>query len=301
MTLAMLAVLGCGQSAADLLLTCAGGNASACYAEGLAAANAPKPRYDEARAAWSTACMGNHDAQSCFELGHLVRDAKGGPRDVHRAAELFEIACRGGIDFACVELGILLYVDQDGMKAEPEKAVTLFTEACEKVDPAAAPEGAPHPLALACDALGVAYLEGVGVEPPNRDEEKAAQLFDRACAAHHPQGCVSAGAILAKSRREEKVDRAAELYGQACKMDARYGCFELAELHETKAWKGATDELASRFFQRTCNHDPTRGCYEAGLLMESGRVKAREGEIESMFNVACEHGNGAACAKRKVK
>jgi hypothetical protein len=34
--------------------------------------------------------------------------------------------------------------------------------------------------------------------------------------------------------------------------------------------------------------------------MESGRVAAREGEIESLYNIACEHGQTAACAKRSL-
>lgn len=302
MFLVVLAVLGCKNEAAEKLLTCAGGNMDACYGEGLTAANAARPRYDDARTAWSASCMNIHHADSCYALAQLVRDAKGGPRDLHRAAELFEISCKGDVQAACVDLGLLLYRDRDGLKAEPAKSVTLLADACKKVDKKDLPEDGPHPMAQACDALGIAYLEGVGVEPPKKDEEKAAQLFDRACDAKYAPGCVSGGNLLAKERHQKKkVARAAELYERACSLDARQGCFELAQLHETKAWEEATDELANRFFRRTCNIDPTRGCYEAGLLMESGRIKAREGEIESLFAIACEHGNSMACTKRKVQ
>ncbi len=301
MILAMLALIGCRNTAAEALLTCAGGNMEACYGEGLAAANAARPRYDEARKAWSASCMNIHHAESCLALAGLVREGKGGPRDMHRAAELYEIACKGDIKSACVDLGLLLYKDRDGLKAEPAKAVTLLSDACKQVDEATQPKDGPHPMAQACDALGVAYLEGVGVEPPKKDEEKAAQLFDRACEAKLASGCVSGGNMLAKERQDKKVARAAELYEKACKLDARFGCFELAQLHETKAWDGATDELASMYFQKTCNTDPTRGCFEAGQLMEQGRIKAREGEIESIYNIACEHGNSTACTKRKVQ
>lgn len=301
MILVVLAVFGCRNEAAEALLTCAGGNMKACYGEGLAAANAARPRYDEARKAWSSSCMSIHDAESCYALAGLVRDAKGGPRDMHRAAELYEIACKGDLKTACVDLGLLLYKDADGLKAEPAKAVTLLSDACKQVDPATQPKDGPHPMAQACDALGVAYLEGVGVEPPKKDEDKASQLFDRACDAQYAPGCVSGGNLLAKERQDKKVARAAELYEKACKIDARYGCFELAQLHETKAWDGASDDMASMYFQKTCNTDPTRGCFEAGLLMETGRIKAREGEIESLYNIACEHGNSTACTKRKVQ
>lgn len=302
MVLAMLALIGCKDEAADVLLTCAGGNTKACYGEGLAAANAARPKYDDARKAWSTSCMQEHHAESCNALAMLVRDAKGGPRDLHRAAELFEISCKGDVQSACVELGLLLYKDRDGLKAEPNKAVTLLSDACKKVDKDDLPAEGPHPMAQACDALGVAYLEGVGVEPPRKDEDKAAELFDRACDARYAAGCVSEGNLLAKERHQKKkVARASELYEKACGLDPRSGCFELAQLHETKAWDGASDELASRYFQKTCNIDPTRGCFEAGQLMESGRIKAREGEIESLYNIACEHGSSVACTKRKVQ
>ncbi|MCB9687586.1 MAG: sel1 repeat family protein [Alphaproteobacteria bacterium] len=301
MLLSLLALSGCDNSAAEALLTCAGGNMEACYKEGVSASNAARPRYDEARRAFSSACMNIHHAQSCMELGRLVRDAKGGPRDLHRASELFEIACKGDLPVACVEQGLLLYKDKDGLKAQPERAAVLFSGACEKVDAASTPEDGAHPLASACDALGTAYREGIGVEPPKSDPEKAAQLYLRACDAKFAQGCVNGGNLAAESKKKEDVANAAELYERACKLDARQGCFELATLHEQKAWPGADDQQAAVYFQKTCSIDPTRGCYEAGLLMETERVQAREGEIEYLYNLACEHGNSAACAKRNLQ
>jgi uncharacterized protein len=300
MFLFALSLLGCQNKAAEALMTCQGGNMDACYGEGLGHVAAAKPRYDEARVAWSKSCMNIHHAESCNELAELVRDAKGGPRDLHRAAELFEISCKGEVKSACVELGLLLMKDQDGMKAEPNRAVELLAGSCNQVDDASIPADGPHPLAAACDALGHAYQDGVGVEPPKADEEKAAALYERACHAKFAKGCVSGGNLLAKERREAEVARAADLYEQGCKIDAEEGCFELAQLHETKAWKGADDAQAALFFQKTCGVDPTRGCFEAGALMESGRVKAREGEIEYLYNLACEHGNSTACTKRNI-
>ncbi len=311
MLLALLALTGCDNEAAEALMTCAGGNMEACYTEGLAAQSAARPRYDDARKAFSASCMNVHHAESCMQLGVLVRDAKGGPRDLHRAAELFEIACKGDVRTACVELGLLLYKDRDGLKAEPERAVELFASSCDQVDvtPAAPdaqpgsgmPESGPHPLAASCEALGTAYREGVGVEPPKADEDKASQLYDRACDARFAQGCVSGGNLAAARRAKKDVAKAADLYERGCKLDARQGCFELAKLHETKAWPGAEDQKAAVFFQKTCSIDPTRGCYEAGLLMESGRVQAREGEIEYLYNLACEHGSSEACTKRNLQ
>lgn len=299
--LTLLSLSGCDNSAAEALLTCQGGNMEACYRDGLAAANASRPRFTDARKAFSAACMNSHHPLACDQLAKLVRDAKGGPKDTSRAAELFEIACKGDVKTACVDLGLLIYEAQEGSEAEPARAVELFSNACVQVDPAALPADGPHPLAYGCNALGRAYEEGVGVEPPRKDEEKAAQLFAKSCEARFAPGCVSAGDLASLSKRKDDVERAAGFYERACKIDAREGCFELASLHERKAWPGADDAKASEYFQRTCNIDPQRGCYEAGLLMETGRVAAREGEIEYLYNLACEHGNSTACAKRNLK
>lgn len=297
----LLTLWGCDNEAAEALLTCQGGNMEACYRDGMAAAGASRPRFTDARKAFSSACMNSHHALACDELAKLVRDAKGGPKDTARAAELFEIACKGEVKTACVELGLLIYEDQEGFKAEPARAVELFSNACVQVDENVLPPEGPHALAYSCNALGRAYEEGVGVEPPKKDEEKAAELYKKSCMARFAPGCVSAGDLASLSKRKEDIQDAANFYERACKIDAREGCFELASLHEKKAWPGADDVKASEYFQRTCNIDPQRGCYEAGLLMETQRVPAREGEIEYLYNLACEHGNSTACSKRNLQ
>lgn len=340
-------IVGCDNSAAERLRTCAGGNTEACYKDGMSAVNAAKPRFGEARKAFAAAChpsvgspgagsqVSKHDPRACNQLALLVHDAKGGPKDVPRAIELFESACKDGIDRACVDLALLLYSDTPEEAPNAARAVVLFEDACAKVNLTALPvEGeapapveqpqasagcnawrkAPvkgpsrasdtpptHVLAEACDALGHAYQAGIGVEPLVKDEEKAATLFSKACEARYAKGCVSAGALVAEGKKKEDIEAAAVFYERGCRLDARLGCFELAELHAKKAWPGATDAQAAVFYQKTCNIDPTRGCFEAGELMEEGRVAAREGEIESLYNLACEHGHTLACSRRALK
>ncbi|MEQ1507432.1 MAG: tetratricopeptide repeat protein [Myxococcota bacterium] len=323
MTVWMLLFLpGCDNSAAEALRTCEGGNTEACYNDGMAAASAARPRFGDARKAFAAACrpsvgmpgagsaVSKHRPKACNELAILVRDAKGGPKDLPRAIELFEISCKDGMDQACVDLGALLYNDDPERVAESARAVVLFESACAKVDPLSAPppaegvtgDAAAVPLAESCDALGHAYQDGIGVEPPQKDEDKAAALYAKACDARYARGCVSAGALAVQSKQKpkEKVQEAAVLFERACKLDARQGCFELAELHANKAWPDASDAIAAEFYQKTCNMDPTRGCFEAGALMEEGRVQAREGEIASLYNLACEHGHTLACARRAL-
>jgi TPR repeat protein len=296
-----LSLAACDNKTAEALMTCEGGNMEACFREGMAASTDARPRYAEARKAFSSACLTVHNAESCNELARLVRDAKGGPKDVKRAVDLFGIACKADIHTACVDLGLLLYKGELLKKASPERAVELFTTECARVDAASLPPEGEHPLAYGCDALGLAYEEGKGVEPAKPDLVKAAELYTQACDARYAPGCVSAGRLAAAKKTQTEIALAATFYERACKIDARMGCMELATLHATKAWPGASDASASEYYQKTCNIDPTRGCFEAGQLMESGRIAAGEGEIESLYSLACEHGHTEACAKRNLE
>ncbi|MBX2802726.1 MAG: sel1 repeat family protein [Myxococcales bacterium] len=308
----VLPLSGCTDSAAEALLTCEGGNLEACYRDGSAAANAARPRYEDARKLFAKACMpvyrgsgkpkDNHP-EACYSLGRLVRDAKGGPRDLPRAADVFEIACKGEVPRACVDLGLVVYDPPEGSEvtSEPERAVELFFTACNQVDAAPADSNDAHPLAVACDALGSAYEEGNGVENGKKDADRAMELYKKSCDARYAPGCVSAGALLASKKARASITEAAELFERGCKLDARHGCFELGDLHAKKRWPDASEEIAAEFYEKTCNIDPTRGCYEAAELMEQGKVESKDGKVESLYNLACEHGHTKACTKRNIQ
>lgn len=236
---------------------------------------------------------------ACYELGKLVRDAKGGPKDLPRAVEMFQSACRSGMQAACTDLGLLVYAPESdaGIAADPARAVEFFFNACNAVDLHALPEdGSADPNARACAALGRAYVDGQGVEGNRKDLARAEQMYRKACDAHHAPACEAVGDLL--GARLATLTDATGFYQQACKLDARHGCFELAQMHEENRFAGADIELAVDFYRKTCNIDPTRGCFEAASLLEQGKVLAREGEVESLYNLACEYGNEQACAKR---
>jgi len=280
-------LIACDNEAAEALLTCDGGNMEACYKDGMRAIQPPRPQFGDARQSFSKACN-THHAASCYQLAKLVRDAKGGPKDVVRAADLYGIACEEWQEpEACVDLGLALY-DGEGIREDPERAVQLLKKAC----------NLEEPIWRACARLADAFAEGKGVD--DKSEEKAEELYRKSCDAGFATACVDAGNRVLDARRRKELPKAAKLFEKGCKLDARQGCYELAELHKEGKWPDASDEAASEYYQKTCNIDPTRGCYEAAALMESGRVDAREGEIEYLYNLACEHGSTEACAKRQL-
>lgn len=288
------ALLGCNQEQEPgvvLDMACQNANMDACYQLGVQALVRARPDIRTARNLFAKGCNVHH-ARSCNGLAEMVRDAKGGPRDPKRAAELFGIACEGGIQSACVELGMFAY-DGVGITQDHAKAVELFQAACEH-------EADPQPKG--CSALGVAWSDGNGVE--KKDLDVARDYYLRACDADYAPSCVLAGLLAAESRtgkREENRAVAADLLAKACNIDAHFGCYELAVMHEKGEAPEAADAKAAVFFQKTCNIDPTRGCFEAARLMEQGKVSAREGEIESLYNLACEHGHAEACTKRSLE
>jgi TPR repeat protein len=269
----------CAQSEPDL---------DACYELGQQALALVRPDVTRARAMFSKGCQ-THHARSCNALAEMVDEAKGGPRDPKRAVELYDIACRQQITSACVHLGLALYAG-DGTRPNPERAVELFKNTCvgDAVN------------ADACSALGLAYSEGKGVEAV--DAERAERLQRKACEAEFALACSRVGDLYRArpEQRPEDVLTAVEFYDKACRLDARHGCMELAQLHSDGTAPDASAEKAALYYQKTCRIDPSRGCFDAAALMESGRVAAREGEIESLYNRACEHGHTAACAKRKI-
>ena len=176
----ILGLLGCADEAAEALLTCEGGNIEACYNEGMAAVQPPRPNFGDARQAFSKACM-THHAPSCYQLARLVRDAKGGPKDLVRAVDLYGIACEKWSEpEACVDLGFALY-DGAGTKEDPERAVQLLKKAC----------NLEEPIWRACSRLADAFSEGKGVEKKN--EEKAEELYNKSCDAGFADACVAAG------------------------------------------------------------------------------------------------------------
>lgn len=268
-------------------LSCAGGGsdaAEACFKLGTKELNAPRPDYSEARRLFSMGC-GVHHPASCNALGTLVRDARGGPKDMVRAANLFEVACDKDVLQACVHYAEVLAAG-DGIPQDVARAVTLYTKACE----------AENAIPKACTRLGEMYKSGEGVE--KKDLDKANELFEKACTADFAPGCVArANEYIAKPGKDN-LPPAVEMLEKACQLDANFGCFELAELHRTEKAPEANPEQAGHYYQSVCRLDPSRGCYELAELMAAELVPSRPGEKEALYKLACESGNSDACTKR---
>jgi len=260
------------------------GEPEACFKLGTRELNAPQPDYSDARRLFSMGCAVHH-APSCNSLGTLVRDARGGPKDMVRARNLFETSCENGLMVGCVHFADALVEDADE-EGNLEKAVEMYDKACTS----------DSPIPKSCTSLGRMYLSGEGVE--KKDKDRAEALFTEACDAEFAPACVELATIVQSKWGKDNMVTAVELLDKACTIDAQQGCFELAVLHREKKAPDATMEQAGHYFNRVCSMDQSRGCYELAELMAEELVPSRPGEKEALYKRSCESGNSEACTKR---
>ena len=286
--IALLLTLGCNKAPENpiemLDVRCNRGEAEACFTLGTRELNAPLPDYAKARKLFSDGCRVHHGA-SCNALGALVRDARGGPKDMVRAKRLFRVSCENGLPLGCVHYADVLAADTDteGMQ---EKAVELYSQECMS----------DASIAKACNRLGQMLLAGEGVA--KKDDEKAIQMFTKACDNDFAPACVEHAQILLGKRGKDNTATAAELLDKACSIDANFGCYELGQLHQDEKAPDANIEQAGHYYQRVCSHDHSKGCYELAELMAEEEIPSRAGEKEALYTRACESGNSEACSKR---
>jgi uncharacterized protein len=142
-----------------------------------------------ARDFYKRACDGG-DVRGCGDLGRMMATGQGGKKDIEGATALLKRTCAGtagglGAELrlsapsppvsasaaadgavACGHLG-MIYIN-DGQAADREVGARLLDQACAQGD------------GLACDRLGGFYA--VGAKGFAKDERRAADLLERACA-----------------------------------------------------------------------------------------------------------------------
>ena len=293
MPLISLLLLGCGNTEAPdpkalMQASCGAGKPDACFKLGTDHLNAPAPRYAEARKNFNTGC-GVHHAPSCNALGTLVRDARGGPKDMVRAFGLFQTSCETDKPELRSRQGCINYADVlrsgEGAEKNLELAGEKYRAECEH----------ESPLPKACTNLSEMLRAGEGAE---KDIEAADALLAKACEGSFAPACQALAKVKSESRKKEEVAEAAALFERACGIDANYGCFEMAQLHVDKKIDDASFEQAGEYYSMICRVDTSRGCYELAELMTEKKVASREGEKEALYKLSCESGFSEACDKR---
>ncbi len=165
-------------------------------------------------------------AGACGQLAGMLADGIGGEKDEARAVALYRKACEAGNQQACLGLGVMLQSGR-GAPKDAVQAAALFKRACEASD------------ADACANLGALHLVGDGV---SKDEARAVMLYQRACDGDLVSACRSLAELYAKGLGTAlDVARARSLYAQACDAGDPLSCSKVANMEDA----GAIDATAS--------------------------------------------------------
>jgi uncharacterized protein len=222
---------------------------------------------DLARAAglYQKACEGG-DPDTCVNWARLYQ-GEGLPEDFPRAAAILDRGCKGGSAISCFNLASL-HKSGHGVARDPERASALLAESCRLgfargCDPAAlVPKPTPEPTRL----------------PPLVEE------FQDRCARGDGESCVALGvaAIRGLGGVPRDLSRASELFGESCLRGYDPACDAFLDLR--KALEGAPWDM-----RRVSE-------YYLGQLHETGRGVARDVKRAlQWYQEACKGGEPRGC------
>ncbi|MEE2786429.1 MAG: tetratricopeptide repeat protein, partial [Myxococcota bacterium] len=199
------------------------------------------------------ACRGDID-KACYNLGILFNEGKGVPVDLGRAGGAFKRACDLELGSGCRQLGLIL--GQRGPWYDAATAAQLFARGCEFND------------ALACTYAGDTHLKGIGV---NQDTAKAKMSFELGCDRKEAQACHQLGHGWRTGLwGDVNLKHAAAAYRVGCDQGHSASCTFLG----TMLWLGdgvprdRTD--GRRILSQACNDGYQAACQQRSRLDQAG-------------------------------
>lgn len=219
-------------------------------------------RDKEAREPLLALCEEDSDAFSCFRLGDLYRDGKGGPKDLAKAAEFYEKSCEFDYKEGC-ERRFEVARDQ----GDTAVALDYATKACEG--------GRPY----GCVAAGPMFVaEG--------KKEEAISSFEKGCNLGEASSCSQAGDLLYSPKGSNYDNgRALSDYISACQGYDGHGCLQAAIFFHEGIGTPVTLDKAQSNFKSACELGVKDGCRNEKLVAAAkGRqaVLSLTTEAESM-------------------
>jgi TPR repeat protein len=193
---------------------------------------------------------------SCFALGTKYMTGIEVPKDVVRAAKLYQSACDHGNAKGCSALG-LFYKTGIGVKQDIERAAVLCRRGCERGD------------GLGCAMLASMYETGEGLR---KDMAAAVSFYQRGCDNGNPLSCAELGRMYFSSTGvSEDDERAIKLYQHACDERAALGCAGLGFAYGVGKGVAKDEAVAATFFQRACDLNYSKACATLAAIYEQGR------------------------------
>lgn len=178
---------------------------------------------------------------SCVRLGNIYFEGKIVPKDLSRAAELYELPCGFGYGEACFNRAHIYSVLHDA-----EHAATYYSRACD--------DG----LANGCYHAAIAYDDGKGVP---RDVARAAALYQAACDGGDMRGCSDLGVLYVHGDGVAKNQAAAaRLFEKACAAGNAGACGNLGSSFRSGAGEPCDPSHAAKLYRQACDGGAKEFC-----------------------------------------
>jgi TPR repeat protein len=173
------------------------------------------------------------DPGGCSNLAYVLHYGIGVEQDPAGARRHYDTACAARHPGACENLAALLVSHpQAGLsggqrKTEPERAASIWKEACSRADRAVSPSSARSaspggPRDAACINYAICLETGLGVPA---DPALAQTLLREACDSGHIEGCLQLAVSLEGTTpiAPEALSEARRLYKRVCRASAGAG------------------------------------------------------------------------------
>ncbi len=228
------------------------------------------------------------DARSCYELGLYSQKGVGGPVNLEKAREWYDLGCEGGERWACAFLGKMLKKGEGG-PVDLDKARELLLKSC-----------APDRIAEMKEECGLAAFMVLSGDGGPEDPVEALRLFTALCDARLYVACEMAANMQSNSRHGVPQNQAASrvLYEKACTDGGSMSaCAELASMLHAAIGGQADPSRARHFADKACSTGEQKGCATLGLLTWLGEGGDREQDKGwALMQAACETGCTDGCA-----
>ncbi|MEM9628174.1 MAG: tetratricopeptide repeat protein [Pseudomonadota bacterium] len=150
-------------------------------------------------------------------------------------------------------------------------------------------------IAEACAFLASSYHNGAGVE---KDVTKATELDTLACSLGDGTGCKGAAqSYVYGDGVEQDFAQARNFAEEACEKGHAEGCRILANLYYEGQGVQQDIKQAARHYVEACNGSDAVSCHNVGSMLEGIDNVAAQKESVAYFQKSCDLDHGRACAK----
>jgi TPR repeat protein len=211
------------------------------------------------------ACLAG-EPDACWRVGrNYVPEHAESPGDYSRALHFFLMSCEIDAEH-CHPAAEILAEGRSGVKADPARAIELFTRACDAGDGGS------------CQELATRYRSGAGV---TRDPVRAAALYQRVCDLD-PGSCTEFANLLMRGEGVERnPGRAVKLFEEPCRLRDSDACVQIGLAYRDGNGVPRDTAAALKQLGDICRFETAAGCREACDLGDGEACMRAASKIES--------------------